>query len=155
MTLANLAKDENNAHLLLLILSVVNLLLVLVIFLLVVPQSRQFLPKIIPISAQTPIIRFSLVSPAGNSTVSGNVPLVTTLTNGPRIISAQLLVDGQKAQAVTSQKTDKLTLYWDTAKHADSSHQITIEVRQDNGGNSTLTTTLNVQNNVSRNVEQR
>ncbi len=155
MKLPHLLKDEHSAHFILFLLAAVNLLLIVLLFFILYPQTKALLPKIIPISSQIPTVNFNLVYPQPNSTVSGTVPLITTLANGPKITSAQLTVDGQKVQAITSQKTEKLTIFWDTTQVADGSHAIIIKVGQDNNRTSTLTTALNVQNNVERSVSQR
>ena len=157
MKLPHFVTDDHTAHFVILLLTVANSLLIILIFVLFVPatQKNLRLPKITPVSAQTPLVGFNLVSPQPNATIFGTVPLVTTLTNGPKITSAQLFVDNQKVQAVTSQKTQKLTLFWDTTKQADGNHTITIKVGQDNDRSSTYTTTLTVQNNVSRSVNKK
>lgn len=154
MSLLPIFKNDHDAHLVILLLTTVNTLLIVIIFFLLLPQTKSLLPKVIPISAQTPTVDFNLVSPLANSTVSGTVALVTTLTNGPKITSAQLLVDDQKVQAVTSQRTEKLTLFWNTTKHPDGTHNLEIKVGQDNRRTSILTTTLNIKNNVSRSVSK-
>ena len=157
MKLPHFVTDDHTAHFVILLLTVTNSLLIILIFIILVPQAQKalHLPKIVPVSAQTPIVRFNLVSPQANSTVSGNVPLVTTLSNGPKIVSAQLYVDGQRIQAVTSQKTQKLTLFWDTTKHNDGTHNLEIRVTDDQNMLSSVSTSINIQNNVSRNVRTR
>lgn len=155
MKLPHLITDEKSAHLLLLLLSTVNLLLIVIFFFLLVPGARKLLPQIVPISAKTPVVTFSLISPQPQSTVSGTVPLVTTLSNGPKIVRGEFYVDGQKVQAVTSQKTEKLTLFWDTTKHGDGNHNLQIKVVDDKQMSSSLSTSLNVQNNVKRTIGAR
>ncbi len=150
MKLPHLFTNEKEAHFVLALLCVANSLLIIILFFFIFPSSKTLLPKIVPVSAQTPIVDFNLISPRANSTVSGSVPLVTTLTNGPKIVSADLKVDGQKVQALTSQKTEKLTIFWDSTKHQDGAHTLDIKVGQDNLGSSYISTKLNVQNNVSR-----
>lgn len=150
MKLPHLFTSEKEAHFVLVLLCCVNTLLIIVLFFFVFPSSKNLLPKIIPVSADTPIVDFNLISPRANSTASGSVPLVTTLTNGPKITSAELKVDGQKVQALTSQQTDKLTIFWDSTKHKDGVYTLDIKVGLDNKSSSYLSTKLNVQNNVSR-----
>jgi hypothetical protein len=155
MKLPHLLTDEHSSHLILLLLATANLLLIVILFFFVLPATRQILPKIIPVSNQTPLVRFSLVSPAAESTVSGTAPLVTTMANGPKIVQAQLVIDGQKVQAVTSQKTNRLTLFWDTTKHVDGKHSVVISVADDQNKISNLSTSLNVRNDVSRTIGSR
>jgi len=152
--LPHLLTDEHSSHFILLLLGTINLLLIVILFFLFIP-TRQFLPKIVRVSNQTPIVRFTLVSPQSQSSVHGTTPLVTTLANGPKIIRAQLTVDNQIIQAVTSQKTNRLTLFWDTTKHSDGKHSVVITVTDDQNKISSLSTSLNIQNDVSRTVSAR
>lgn len=154
MKLPKLIADEKNAHLLLLLLATVNLLLIVILFFLLIPGARLILPEIVPVSTKTPVVRFSLISPPDGSTVSGTVPLVMTLSNGPKITSAQLFVDGQKVQTVASLKTEKITLFWDTIKYADGHHNLHISVIDNLNMLSSLSTTFNIQNNVARSMEK-
>lgn len=154
MNLSKLIADEKNAHLLLLLLATINLLLIVILFFLLIPSAKQILPKISPISDKTPIVRLNLISPQGGSTVSDTVPLVTTLSNGPKIVKAELYVDGQKVQTVTSLKTEKITLFWNTTKHPDGYHDVLISVIDNQEMLSSLSTSFNVRNNVSRNVQR-
>ena len=154
MKLPHYINDEHSEHLLILALCAVNLFLLVILFFSLFPTSR-LLPKITPISTQTPIVDFNIISPRPNSTVSGKVPLVTTLTNGPKILKAELTVDGQKIQTQTTQKTSRLTIFWDSTKVSDGAHSIEIKVVQDNRKSSMVTTSLIVQNNVSRNISQK
>lgn len=103
-----------------------------------------------PVSDNEPAVIFSLVSPPSNATVAGNVPLVTTLTNGPQITGALLYVDGQLDQNLSSSENQKLTLYWDSTKVANGPHLLQITVTQNNKGSSTVLTNLNVQNKSSQ-----
>ncbi|MDP3998618.1 MAG: Ig-like domain-containing protein [bacterium] len=156
MKLPHFVTDDDTAHFLLLLLGTVNLLLIVVIFLLLPPETKKFLllPKVTPISAKTPIVRISLISPVENSTVSGTVPLVTTLSNGPKIIKAELFVDEGKIQSVSSQKTEKLSFFWDTTKNTDGRHVVKITVTDDQNMLSSLVTSFTVKNNVSREVKK-
>ena len=150
MKLPYLFTDEHSAHFVILLLTAINSLLIVLLFLILAPQATKLFPKIIPVSNKTPIVSFNLVSPIANSTVSATVPLVTTLTNGPKITSAQLVIDKQTIQSVTSEKTGRLTLFWDTTKHSDGPHNVEITVGQDNNRTSMLATTLNIQNKIAR-----
>lgn len=155
MKLPHLFKNEHEAHFVIFLLTTLNSLLIFVVFFLLVPQLSAPLPKILPVSAQTPTVTFNLITPQSKSTVSGTVPLVTSLTNGPKIISTALLVDKIKVQTLTSRETDRLTIFWDSTKHTDGIHKIEIQVGQNNDRSSTLTTELTIANNVTRNVSQR
>ena len=154
MNLPHILKDEHDAHFVILLLTVVNSLLIILVFFLLIPSSKR-LQTIFPISAQTPIVDFNIVSPKPNSTVAGTIPLVTTLTNGPKIVVAQLFVDSQKVQEVTSQETDKLTLYWDTTKFSDGKHRVEIRVQHAKEGDSQVTTNLIVQNIATRSISSK
>ena len=157
MKLPRLVSDEHTAHFVILLLTITNTFLIVALFFFLAPdvQKTLRLPKIIPLSAQTPIVDFNLISPQPNSTVAGTVPMITTLTNGPKITAAQLYVDGQRVQAVTSQKTNQLTLFWNTTKHTDGLHNVEIKVTDDQNTLSSLSTTLIVQNNAQRNVNKK
>ena len=155
MKLPQIIADEQNQHLLLLLLSTINLLLLVTFFFLLVPTKTSILPKFLPTSERDPVVRLDLISPAGGSTVSGTVPLVVTLSNGPKIQKTTLQVNGQNVQSLTSQKTEKLTVFWDTTKHADGKNNITINILTDQNSPAVLTTTFTVNNNVSRNEKVR
>ncbi len=155
MKLPHLLTDDKSAHLVLLLLGTTNLLLIVILFFLLVPSTRQILPRLLPVTEKTPVVRFSLVSPKPNSTISGTTALITTLSNGPKIVKAELKIDSQKVQTVFTQKTEKLTLFWDTTKQADGSHQAQITIIDDKNLLSNLSATYTVKNNVSRNVGER
>lgn len=147
MKLPHLLKNDDTAHTILLLLGTTNLLLIVIIFFLLVPQVRIIhLPKLITLSGRIPLTRLNLISPTYASDLQGIVPLVTTLSNGPKITKADLMVDGQKIQVVTPAKTEKLTLYWDTTKHANGRHELIIHVVDDKDLISTLSTSFVVQN---------
>ena len=155
MKLPPLFADEKSTHLILLLLTTVNLLLVVTIFLLLTPGPRSSLPKVISVTSATPITRFSIISPRPDSTVSGTVPILTTLATGPEITKAELSVDSQKVQSLKSRQTKMLTIYWDTRVHSDGKHTIQVAVTDNQNRLSYVSTPLVVQNNVSRSVSGR
>lgn len=155
MDLPDFLEDEKTTHLLILLATVANSLLIVLLFfgfigVLTPIKTKEILPTIRPVSAQTPTVRFSLISPQANTIVSGIVPLVTTLTNGPQIKSAELYVNSQVAQSVTSKETQQLTLFWDTTKSPDGPTDLIIKVTDDRNTVSYFNTALLVKNNIAR-----
>lgn len=143
--MSRLLKDDRKSHFLIVLLAGTNLLLLTILFLAVTPK-KSFFAEIVPISANTPVVRFSLISPQENSTISGTVPLVTTLSNGPRITQAKLTIGGKEIQTVFSQETEKLTVFWDTRKVTNGNFQVSIRAYDDQGGISQLYTGFKVEN---------
>lgn len=142
--------DEDNSHFLLALLSCANILLIVVVFFMLLPAQPKIFTKIIPIQADTPVVRFSLISPAENSQVSGKVALITTISNGPQIKKALLEVDGREVQSVFTQETEKLIVFWDTTGNTNGKHSITISAHDNQGGISQLFASFDVQNETRR-----
>lgn len=142
---ARLLNSDKKSHELILLLAVANLLLLIILFVFV-GQKQHFFPQIIPVGADTPTVRFSLISPAEGSSVSGTVPLVTTLSNGPQITQAKLTINGRDIQTVFSQETEKLTVFWDTTKVANGKFQIIVTAYDTKSGISQLYSSFTVEN---------
>lgn len=122
-----------------------NLILLLIFILFLLPKKYGF-PKINPISADTPVVRFSLISPQEGSTVAGRVPLITTISNGPKIVKSTLEVDGKQTQSVFAQETEKLVVFWDTIQSSNGAHTITITAVDDQKSVSQLYSRFTVEN---------
>lgn len=147
--------DDHNHHLIILLATTCTLLIMILMIFPMFSRKSGLPTEITPISNDTPSVQFNIVSPVANSQVSGTVPIVTTITNGPEINGAWLFVDGKIAQSVISQNTQKLIIYWDTTQYDDGPHVIHVNISQNIKYNSSISSSFIVNNGSSRNVTSR
>ena len=129
-----------------LFLSLVSATILLITLFFMAPGLRRLVLKISAVPKNTATVRLDLISPHPNIAVSQTVPLVFSLTNGPKITSATIKVDNKTVQAVKTEGAETLTLNWDTTKHANGKHTVLITVTDNQNLISELSTSFEVKN---------
>ncbi|MFA6422237.1 MAG: right-handed parallel beta-helix repeat-containing protein [Candidatus Buchananbacteria bacterium] len=86
----------------------------------------------------------SIISPASGSTVSGNIPLTATVTDGSPIASVQFSIDGSNFGLALN--SSPYMTHWNTLTSANTAHVISVVATDIYGNSATATATIIVNN---------